>query len=189
MCNLILCSSEHRWGSADTSSPGPCQLTWSDATWCDQFVQTMPPCCALLSHPLAHIAPPHIRQTCCLPTMSTSRSVLAAKTLFDAINTIVKFDAKINNVVSIDTTETKIVAEDPQLGQLRLPTIGLRIPSRTMWDSARTTPNLLMGWRQITLPVMVVQQCYHSITEPITTSTWLRNNATCSPGKNLGGRS
>jgi len=64
--------------------------------------------------------------------MSTSRSVLAAKTLFDAINTIVKFDAKINNVVSIDTTETKIVAEDPQLGQLRLPTIGLRIPSRTM---------------------------------------------------------
>jgi hypothetical protein len=64
--------------------------------------------------------------------MSTSRSVLASKTLFDAINTIVNFDAKINNVVSIDTTETKIVAEDPQLGQLRLPTIGLRIPSRTM---------------------------------------------------------
>ena len=39
------------------------------------------------------------------------------------------FDAKITNVVSFDTTETKIVAEDPQLGQLRLPTIGLRIPS------------------------------------------------------------
>lgn len=107
----------------------------------------MPPCCALLSHPLAHIAPPHIRQTCCLPTMSTSRSVLAAKTLFDAINTMINFDAKLNNVISFDTTETKIVAEDPQLGQLRLPTIGLRIPSPCeiqhvlricWWDDARS---------------------------------------------------